>query len=409
MNRLALTLTLGLAVVMGACQRETDEATAMGMTPEEHARMMAGVPPAAAAPGDTSPGLPIQLTQAEERALGVQYAVVRRETLTRTVRTVAQIVAPEPGVVEVTPRVEGFVERLHVATTGEPVRSGQPLLDLYSPMLVAAQEELLTARRLVEAVDPAAGDARRSAEAMLAAARRRLAYWDISEEQIQRLERTGEVQRALTLVAPAAGVVLDKDVVEGQRVMPGMRLYRLADLSTVWAEGEVFERDLRLVRLGTPVHVEVDAHPGEHLMARVTFVSPVVDPRTRTTRVRLEIPNPGGRLKPGMFATVFVDVVVGRDVLTVPADAVLATGERNLVFVREADGMLAPRLVVVGDGAGGRVTILSGLAEGERVVAAATFLVDAESRLRVAGDVMPGHQHGAPVPPAPPPTEPHHD
>jgi Cu(I)/Ag(I) efflux system membrane fusion protein len=399
MTRPLLAAAAAFTLVLAACRREPSDAQSMGMTPEEHARMLAGAPATPVTPQDTLAETPIALTAAEERAMGVQYAEARRETLIRTVRAVAQILAPEPAVVDVTVKVEGFVERLYVAATGETVQPGQPLLELYSPMLVAAQEELLTARRLVDAVEPAASEARRNAEATLAAARRRLAYWDVSAEQIERLERTGAVTKTLVIAAPAGGVVLEKDVLVGQRVMPGMRLYRLADLTTVWAEGEVYERDLRYIRPGTPVHIEVEAYPGDHQMARVSFVYPVVDQRTRTTRVRVVLPNPGGRLKPGMFATVFLDVVVGRDVLTVPTEAVLSTGERNLVFVRSATGALMPRLVVVGDRAAGRIVVLSGLAEGDRVVAAANFLVDAESRLRVGGAQMPGHQHGGPPTP----------
>jgi len=375
----------------------------MGMTAEEHARMQAGAPGAA----DTAGGGGVRLTEPEERALGVQYAPVARETLIRPIRTVAHVLAPEPGIVDVTPKIEGFIERLYVATTGESVRRGQKLLELYSPMLVAAQEELLTAKRLVDAVDPAAGEPRRNAEATLASARRRLAYWDVSPEQIEQLERTGAVSKTLSLAAPVSGVVLEKNALEGQQVMPGMRLYRVADLTSVWAEGEVFERDLRYLHEGTPVHLEVEAYPSEHLMGRVAFVYPTVDQRTRTTRVRVTIPNPGLRLKPGMFATVFFDAEIGRNVLTVPAEAVLATGERNLVFVRGDNGVLEPRSVVVGDRAAGRTVILDGLREGERVVAAANFLVDAESRLRVGAAAMPGHQHGAGAPPQPQPEHRH--
>lgn len=411
-----LPVMLATLVALGtACARTPDEAAQMGMTAEEHARMLAGAPATAA---DTTPEgevAPIHLTTAEERALGVRYATPRRETLIRPVRTVAALSAPEPGIVDVTPKIEGYVERLYVATTGERVQAGQPLLELYSPVLVAAQEELLTARRLVDAVDPSATEARRNAESTLIAARRRLAYWDISDAQIERLERSGEVAKTLTLAAPTNGVVLDKDVLRGQRVMPGMRLYRVADLSRVWAEAEVFERDLRLIAPGTPVHLEVEAYPGEHLMGEVAFVHPVVDQRTRTARVRVVISNSRARLKPGMFATLYFDAIVGRDVLTLPADAVLSTGERNVVFVRGTDGTLTPRPVVVGDRAADRVVILSGLADGETVVAAANFLVDAESRLRVGAGTMPGHQHGAAAPAAarpatvPPTTHEHHD
>ena len=408
MRPLAGTTFFGIVLLAAGCARKTPDAGTMGMTPEEHARMQAGAP---AGMDTTGAGTAVRLTAPEERALGVQYAPVTRETLIRPIRTVAHVLAPEPGIVDVTPKIEGFIERLYVASTGESVRRGQKLLDLYSPMLVAAQEELLTARRLVDAVDPAATEARRNAEATLAAARRRLVYWDVSAEQIERLERTGEVTKTLSLAAPVSGVVLEKNALEGQQVTPGMLLYRVADLTSVWAEGEVFERDLRYLQNGTVVHIEVEAYPGEHLMGRVAFVYPTVDQRTRTTRVRVIIPNPGLHLKPGMFATVFFDAEVGRDVLTVPAEAVLATGERNLVFVRAAGGQLEPRPVVVGDRAAGRIVILDGLTQGEQVVAAANFLVDAESRLRVGAAAMPGHQHGAGTPPpAPvPPPERRHD
>jgi len=226
-------------------------------------------------------------------------------------------------------------------------------------------------------------------------------------EKLITVKDVGPLVAARSLAAPVSGVVLEKNALEGQQVMPGMRLYRVADLTSVWAEGEVFERDLRYLHEGTPVHLEVEAYPSEHLMGRVAFVYPTVDQRTRTTRVRVTIPNPGLRLKPGMFATVFFDAEIGRNVLTVPAEAVLATGERNLVFVRGDNGVLEPRSVVVGDRAAGRTVILDGLREGERVVAAANFLVDAESRLRVGAAAMPGHQHGAGAPPEPQPEHRH--
>ena len=176
--------------------------------------------------------------------------------------------------------------------------------------IIAAQEELLTAKRLAAQVDASAGEAYRNAQGMLEAARRRLAYWDITSEQIARVESTREVTRTLTLVAPVNGIVLEKDVVEGQRVAPGMRLYRLADLSTVWVEGELFEQDLQFVQEGARAHIEVAAYPGVHLMGRVSFVYPTVDERSRTNRVRVTLANPDLRLKPGMFATVYFDVLI---------------------------------------------------------------------------------------------------
>ncbi len=401
-----MRVTAGLpvfgVVIALACGGETAEESPMtGMTAEEHARMQAGGTQGAFDSTGSALRQPVHLTPAQERALGVVYTTPRRETLTRTIRTVGEIIAAEPSVADVTPKIDGFVETLYVSTTGESVRRGQPLLSLYSPALVAAQEELLTARRLLSQVDPSAEEAWRYAQATLDAARRRLVYWDITEDQIAQLEQSGEVSKTLTLVSPVNGVVLDKSVLEGQRITPGMRLYQIADLSSVWVEGEVFEQDIQFVRVGAQGHIEVAAYPGEHLMGRVSFVYPTVDMRSRTNRVRMTVRNPGLRLKPGMFATIFFDADLGEAVLTVPLEAVVITGERNLVFVRDADGMLGPREVVLGARAGDRVQVLQGLAESETIVASANFLIDAESRLGTTGGAMPGMQHGAAAEPEP--------
>jgi len=338
----------------------------------------------------------VHLTAEQERALGVTYTTAARASVTREIRTVGTIDAAEQNIADITPKIEGFVEHLAVATTGETVRRGQALLTIYSPALVAAQEELLTARRLAARIEPVAEEAWRNANSMLEAARRRLAYWDITAEQIDRLEQTGKVTKTMDLVAPVSGIVLEKDVFEGQRIMPGMKLYRIADLSSVWVEGEVFERDLQFVELGAQAHIEVAAYPGEHLMGTVSFVYPMIDVDSRTNRVRVTVPNPGLRLKPGMFATVFFDVAAIRDAIAVPLEAVVVTGERNIVFVRDENGMLGPREVVLGPRAQGQVQILSGLAEGETIVASANFLVDSEPRLAATGGAMsmPGMQKG---------------
>lgn len=389
---------LGAVLVLAACGGKQDAMP--GMTAEEHAKMQAGGAAGATDSVGVTQRQPVHLTPEQERALGVTYLTVRRDTLSRSIRTVGQIAAPESTITSVTPKIEGFVEHLYVNYTGQTVRSGEPLLTLYSPMLVAAEQELLTAKRLAAEVDSGGGDAARFADQMLRSARQRLTYLDISQDQIARIERTGEVTKTLTLAAPFDGVVLTKDVVEGQRVMPGMELFRLAGLGTVWVEGSVFEQDLEYVRMGSRGHFELDAYPGQHFMGSVSFVSPVVDPASRTGRVRLTAPNPGLKLRPGMYATLYFDAPVGRDVLAVPLEAVIITGERNLVFVRDPDGMLVPRRVVLGPRSDERVQILSGLAAGETIVASANFLVDAESRLANGGDAMPG-MSGMPATPAP--------
>jgi Cu(I)/Ag(I) efflux system membrane fusion protein len=347
MKKLTLALLAG-SVALVACGSGEEESPMPGMSAEEHARMQAGGTQGAMDSTGAVMRQAVHLSADQERALGVVYTRVTRGPLSRTIRTVGRIEAAEPRIADITPKIEGFVEKLFVSTTGEPVGRGQPLLTLYSPALVAAQEELLTAMRLAAEVDSSAGEAWRNAQAMLEAARRRLGYWDITEEQIARVERTGQVTKTLTLVSPVNGIVLEKDVLEGQRVMPGERLYRIVDLSTVWIEGDVFEQDLLFVAEGAQAHVEVSAYPGVHMMGRLSFVYPTVDERSRTNKVRLTVPNPDGRLKPGMFATIYIDAEIGDAVLTVPMDAVIHTGERTLVFHRHEDGSLHPHDVVVG-------------------------------------------------------------
>ena len=391
MRRTVTALALGVTALLAACgggRPETSSDSAMGgMSAEEHARMQAGIPGATDS-GGVGRREPVRLTAAQAQAIGVTYTSVARGPLTRTVRTVGQFVPAEPGLTDVTTKTDGFVETLYVNATGVPVRKGQPLLALYSQMLVAAQEELLTALRLAATVD-STGEAARSAQALVSAARRRLTYWDISPAQIDRLEQTGHATKTMTLAAPFDGYVLEKMVVAGQSVMPGMKLYRIADLSTVWIEGEVFERDLALVGIGAPATADVVAYPGRPFRGRVSFISPVMDPASRTARVRVAFANRGGALKPGMYATLFIEGASGGDVLNVPAEAVVMTGERNLVFVVRPDGMLVPRAVTLGPRAGDRYQVLTGVTAGERIVASANFLVDAESRLGATGTPMP--------------------
>ena len=414
------TMLFGLAamatslLLAGCGSGEEEAAASMDMTPEEHALMQAGGGQGQTDSTGAMVRQPVHLSEAQEQALGVLYMTVGTRRLERTIRTVGRVVAAEDRVADVTLKIDGFVEDLYVSTTGEAVRRGQPLLTLYSPELVAAQEELLTAKRLASRVEESAEEAWLSAQSMLEAARRRLSYWDITDDQIERLERTGEVTKTLTLMSPVNGIVLQKEVLQGQRVSPGVLLYQIADLSRVWVEGDVFEQDLQFIELDAQSHMEVAAYPGEHLMGRVSFVYPTVDVDSRTNRVRVTVANADLRLKPGMFATMFFDTQLP-ETMAIPLEAVLVTGERNLVFVRDEDGMLQPRDVVLGPQASDHVQILAGLELGETIVGSANFLVDAESRLASTGSSMPGMQHGsesvevAPEPAAAQPVEHQHD
>ncbi len=329
-------------------------------------------------------GRPVTLTPSEARRIGVTYAAVTVGPFGKEVRAVAQVTLDETTVKTIAPKVDGWVDQLIVNATGQYVARGQPLLTIYSPMLVSAQEELLLAKRLRSDVAGASPDARNSASDLLMSARRRLAYWDIPETEIAEIERSGEVRKTLTLRASAAGYVLEKNVLAGQKIMGGEALYKVADLSTVWVEGEVFEQDLAAVRVGQTVHADLAALPGEQWTGRISYIYPTLNPDTRTARVRVVVPNANLRLKPGMFATIRIAGTERANVLTVPRSAVLSTGERSIVFVHEASGQLTPREVTVGASSDDRIEVLRGLGPGDTVVASATFLIDAESNLGTA-------------------------
>lgn len=324
---------------------------------------------------------PVSLDARAARRIGVTYAPVTYGTIATEVRTVAQVTYDETRLTSISPKIDGWVEELFVNYTGQPVTIGAPLLTIYSPMLVTAQQELLLAGRLGQSVAEADGDARRGVVELRAAARRRLQYWDISDVQIDQLELTGNITKTMSLRSPVHGVIIEKNVVAGQRIMAGEALYRVADLSVVWLEGEVFERDLSSVRLGQVVTAEFDGLAGVARTGRITYLYPTLDPDTRTARIRVELANPGMQLKPGMYGTIRITGSTAKPGLLIPRSAVLATGERRLVFVRRPDGMLESRAVVTGLSTDEQTQILSGLAVGDTVVSSATFLVDAESNL----------------------------
>lgn len=359
----------------------------------------------AAAPADSGrtagapTAQPVMLSADQSRRIGVTYALASVASLAREIRTVGQVTYDETRVKSVSLKVDGWVEELFANFTGQSLAKGAPLLAIYSPSLVTAQEELLLARRLEGELSGGTPEARANAASLVGAARRRLAYWDVPPTDIARIERSGQVQRTLTLRSPVSGFIVEKNVLQGARVMAGEPLYRIADLGTVWVEGEVFERDLPAVRTGQVVQVDVEALAGRTRSGRITYISPTLDPETRTVRVRVELPNPGFQLKPGMYATLTWRGT-GSRTLGVPRTAVVSTGQRNIVFVRRPDGMLEPRIVTIGASTSDRIEILRGLSDGETVVKSATFLVDAESNLSTLlggmGD-MPGMDMTAPV------------
>jgi RND family efflux transporter MFP subunit len=346
-----------------------------------------------AAPREGLPGLAaVTIAPETGRRMGITYGLVERRALARDVRTSALIVPDETRLYRVTTKVEGYVERLHINVTGQPVRRGQPLLDLFSPELVASQEEFFSALRAARSLEasPHPSVAQGGRE-LVEAARRRLRLWDISEEQISRIESTGEVERTLTLYAPAGGHVAEKNVLAGQKVMPGDSLMVIADLSRVWGQADIYESDLPYIKVGMPAELTLPYWPGQVFQGRITFLDPILDPASRTLKARLEIANPGLLLRPNMFGNARLAYDLGER-LAVPEGAVMRSGMQNFVFLAGEEGRLTPVAITLGLRSAGYFEVLGGLEEGERVVTSANFLIDSESSLKAALQAVSGRQ-----------------
>ncbi|MBM3320638.1 MAG: efflux RND transporter periplasmic adaptor subunit [Candidatus Eisenbacteria bacterium] len=367
---------------------------------------MALVPVRGTAPEDGAQGRAaetIAIDPAVVRNIGVRTGEAERGPLRKTIRATGLVVEDETRVGIVNLKVEGWIERVHVDETGRTVRKGDPLLEIDSPQLATAQEEYLIAldnlRRLEGSAAP---EIAQGARETFESARRRLLYWNVPEEEVARLERTREVRRAMTLRSPFTGVVASRDVFPGMRVMPGMDLYRIADLDVVWVQASVFDADLPFVSIGQKATLTLSFLPGRVFEGKVAFLAPVLDPMTRDLKVRLEFPNASGDLKPGMYADVSIESVLDEDAVLVPAEAVVRSGARDVVFLARGEGRFAPAEVLLGaSGSGGVVQVLDGVLPGDRVVTSAQFLLDSESSFREAvkkmmegkSGVFPAHSH----------------
>jgi Cu(I)/Ag(I) efflux system membrane fusion protein len=364
MTRIGISAALLLTTVLTACGKDNHRADAMtdmqGMG--ELAPMQADT-----ASGDSA-GVPID--RAAAGRLGITFARAAMRPLTERARVAGTLAYAEPRRVYVNARVMGWVEHLYADYVGRPVRRGDPLLALYSPELVNAQEEYLSARRL--------GDS-----SLTTAARRRLVLWDIPEDQIELLERVGEAQRTLILRAPMTGEITEKLITAGQAVRTGDNLFLIADRAILWVNLVIFEPDARMLKVGMPAEIRVDALPGSAYGGAVTFIHPEVDEKSRTLTARAEVQNRDGRLRPGMFVTARLASAAAPR-LSVPLAAVLPTGTRDIAFVNRGDGTFVPREVTIGARSDSLVEIVEGLKPGDEVVASATYLLDSESNLASA-------------------------
>jgi Cu(I)/Ag(I) efflux system membrane fusion protein/cobalt-zinc-cadmium efflux system membrane fusion protein len=332
----------------------------------------------------------VVIDPATSQNMGVRIAAVVRQDIARSIKTVGVVTADESRQSSINSKVEGWIEKLYVDQTGKPVAKGAPLLEIYSPDLVSAQQEYLLAvrnsERLAENPYPeiAAG-----AQRLRDAARTRLKYWDISDKQISALEQSGEPQKTLTLYSPTSGIVMMKNALPGMRVMPGEELLQITDLSRIWVDAQLYEYQLPAVKVGQSAEIILPYSIGTVLRGKIAYIYPTLSGETRTARARIELANPGLELKPEMYVDVQIAGAKQAAALVVPVEAILDSGEQQTVFVALGEGRFEPRIVRTGvRDESGNVEITDGLNEGEQVVISAQFMLDSESRLREAVQKM---------------------
>ncbi len=354
--------------------------------------------------GEEAPGT-IKVSPAAIQSMGVTTTKVEVRPLSRITLTVGMVTFDERNLNVITTKMNGWVERLYVKATGDPIRKGQTLLSIYSPELVTTQQEYLLALKNLKTMKKSKiPEYREGAQRLLAATRQRLKFWDIPDSEIARLEQTGEVKKTLTLVSPVNGIVTKRMVTQGMYVKAGMPALEVADLSTIWVDADIYQYELPWIKVGQPVTMTLDYLPGETFKGRIDYIYPYLKEATRTARVRLRFPNPRLKLKPEMFAQVRIESPVTHNAVVIPSNAVLDTGLKQHVFIALGQGRFEPREVKLGVlGNDGMREVLSGLKGGEEVVTSAQFMLDSESRFREAVQMMmPGMEMGAKKEEAPP-------
>ena len=338
----------------------------------------------------------IQITPERQQLIGVKIETAEMRPLTKMIRTVGRVDYDEKRIITVSLKVGGWIEDLYVDFTGRYVKKGEPLLTLYSPELVSTQEEYLSALEAKKSLAKSSfPEVAGSGDALVEAARRRLKLWDVTDEEIRKLEEGGKAKRTITFYAPLSGFVIEKSVYKGMNVMPGTVLYKLGDLSTVWIYADIYEYELSYIRLGQEAAIQLTALPGETFRGKAIYIYPSLDPTTRTAKVRFAFPNTHGKLKPEMFANVEIKVPLGQK-LAVPEGAVIDTGLRRVAIVDKGSGYFEPREITVGAKVDNYYEVISGLKAGDRVATSANFLIDSESKLKEALGGMAGMQHGGP-------------
>ena len=328
----------------------------------------------------------VEIPEDKQQMLGVRTVVAAIQPLQKVIRTVGRVEYDERRLATVNTKIAGWIEKLYIDYTGKYVKKGEPLADLYSPELVATQQEYIDALAWAGKGSAAKNDVFESllstdADRIVAAARQRLKLWDITDEQISIIAETGRPMRTLTLYSPASGNVLQKMALQGMKVMPGEKLFDIADLSSIWVIADIYEYELPVVRLGQTAAITLSYFPGKVFTSKVEYIYPTLSGDTRTAKIRFTIANPGELFKPQMFTNVELKIDLGKK-LVIPEDAVIDTGIQQIVYVDQGDGYFEPRQIQVGARASGMFEVVKGLTAGEKVASSATFLIDSEAKLK---------------------------
>jgi len=345
-------------------------------------------PPQPAPPEETTEETPqVDISPEQQQLIGVKTVKVSLKTIQKVIRTVGRIEADERKQATINTKIEGWIEKLHVDYTGRYIKKGEPLVEIYSPELLATQQEFLALIKWAKQPGDKKKDdtlslmLSKDAEVSLDAARQRLRLWDISEDQIKQIEQTGKPFRTLTLYSPVSGFVTQKMAVQGMKVLPGEKLFDIADLSVIWIIADIYEYEMPLVKVGQQAKITLSYFPGKELSSKIDYIYPTMSADTRTAKIRLTLPNPQGLLKPQMFTNVEIRISLGQK-LVVPESAVIDTGTSQVVYVDKGEGAFEPREVELGLRADGSVEVLRGVKAGEKVAASANFLIDSEAQLK---------------------------
>ncbi len=409
-----LVLTLGLVLYgsfFAGCTKKSDPAKAASVKqPSGNTGEMAGMPgmaqsqpakeeskgqtkePANEQPAEEAPT--VEIPTEKQQMIGVKTTEVTLRPIEKVIRTVGRVEYDEKRLATVNTKLEGWIEKLYVDYTGRYVKKGEPLAELYSPELVATQQEFINVLRWSRqsaAGSPPSGQAgqqssvgtmlSRDSETLVEAAKQRLRLWDISDDQIRKIEESGKPIRTLAIYSPVSGYVVQKMALQGMRVMPGEKLFDVADLSTVWIISDIYEYEMPLIKVGDSATLRLSYFPGKEFKSRIDYLYPTLSGETRTGKVRFTIHNPSGQLKPQMFTNVEVKIALGKR-LVIPDDAVIDTGTRQIVYVDKGDGYFEPREVMLGIRGEGYREVVKGLKAGEKVASSATFLIDSEAQLK---------------------------